>query len=998
MSDGRHSRNPDDPPRPQPPRWAEALLERRLPAEVADAVLGDLHVEHRQRAQRRGRFAADAWYWWQALTMRTGALRRAAQRLAAVRPTPDRNRPRHTLSPRRDPFMTFADVRYALRRLTATPGFTAVAVLSLGLGIGANTAMFSLVNAVLLRELPVEDPGTLVEVYTSEADGFAYSTSSYPDFQDLRAGPEVFEGVVASRSFIARVDIDGAPQVVFGELISWDYFQTLGIEMVLGRSFAEEEDRTPGAHPVVVLGYKTWSQRFGSDPEIVGTSVFVNGRPYTVVGVAPSAFTGSLPAVVTSLYVPMSMTDVVMGTEQLSRRGSRSTFLKARLRPDVSVSEANAALAAFSTALQERYPETNAHRVMTAMAIGDFALHPSVDRLLAPVAVLLLGVVGLVPLIACTNLASFLLARAEDRRREIAVRLALGAGRRRLVGQLLVETTLLAVLGGGFGLIVAEWTLGVLMALRPPIPIPVDIEVGLDGSVLVFTLAVSVLAGLAFGLLPALQATRPDLAPTLKGSGNASASRRRVDLRSAMVVTQVALSFVLLIGAGLFVRSLQKAQAIDPGFDTGPGAIVWPMLDLAGYQSDDEKRSFYTEYREALLAHPSVTGVAIADRLPLGIAVQTANYLLPGVPSETPDGDHDNNITVVNGGQLETHEEEIVSGETDVMALRDEFLQIFYDNGHTEEEKLKIEQLFWEIVGDIEYASIMGSELDATAGVMMDMSFMNLTPEEWEKRRQKALQENAEGDLEEALEDMVQYTYSAGGVVAAAPEISLNSVKDIENKSGIHLERIAIPNEPGRYVYKIAFPHFKGVYEPFMEIRFPPGSKDLSQATYVIEDRYKDPGAGSTGRPLRRAGGAEIPTYEYAAKDISSVLARLQLDKLLTDVVKESGDPGLTKESVNALLKDQDLQRMTEQLLGFQFKDKPLLPPHLRKCKNFLKVLARADGRSFQERVKDMKIALNDAQLAPHLKLIFSRPGSEVMDVQTVIGEAKLKRGGIKIE
>lgn len=567
--------------------------------------------------------------------------------------------------------MTFADLRYAFRRLTATPGFTAVAVLSLGLGIGANTAMFSLVNAVLLRELPVEDPGTLVEVYTSEADGFAYATSSYPDFQDLREGPDVFEGVVASRSFIARVDIDGAPQVVFGELISWDYFQTLGIEMALGRSFAEDEDQTPGAHPVVVLGHKTWSQRFGSDPDIVGTSVFVNGRPYTVVGVAPSAFTGSLPAVVTALYVPMSMTDVVMGTEQLSRRGSRSTFLKARLRPDVSVSEANAALAAFSTSLQERYPETNALRVMTAVAIGDFALHPSVDRVLAPVAVLLLGVVGLVLLIACTNLASFLLARAEDRRREIAVRLALGAGRRRLVGQLLVETTLLAVLGGGFGLIVAEWTLGVLMALRPPIPIPVDIEVGLDGSVLIFTLAISVLAGLAFGLLPALQATKPDLAPTLKGSGHASASRRRVDLRSAMVVTQVALSFVLLIGAGLFVRSLQKAQAIDPGFDTGPGALVWPMLDLAGYQSDDEKRAFYTEYREALLAHPSVTGVAIADRLPLGIAVQTANYLLPGVPSETPDGDHDIDNTVVDVGYFDAMGVEIIAGRAPQPADRD---------------------------------------------------------------------------------------------------------------------------------------------------------------------------------------------------------------------------------------------------------------------------------------------------------------------------------------
>ncbi|MEZ4087058.1 MAG: hypothetical protein R3B71_01800 [Candidatus Gracilibacteria bacterium] len=347
---------------------------------------------------------------------------------------------------------------------------------------------------------------------------------------------------------------------------------------------------------------------------------------------------------------------------------------------------------------------------------------------------------------------------------------------------------------------------------------------------------------------------------------------------------------------------------------------------------------------------------------------------------------------------VEAHEEEILSGKTDVMALRDQFLQIFYDHGHTEEEKLPIEQLFWEIVGDIEYASIMEAELDATAGVMMDMSFMNLTPEEWERRRQKSLKENAEGELEEALEDMTQYNYAASGAILASPETSLNSVKDIENKSGVHLERVAIPNEPGRYVYKIDFPHFKGIYEPFMEIRFPKGSKDLSQATYVIEDRYKDPGSGGVGQPLRRQGDKTIPTYEYSAKDVSTVLARLQLDRLLTDVVKESGDAGLTKESVNALLTDADLQKMTEQLLGFQFKDKPLLPPHLRKCKNFLKVLARADGRSFQERVKDMKIALNDAQLAPHLKKIFSRPGSEIMDVQSVIGEAKILRGGIEID
>ena len=305
---------------------------------------------------------------------------------------------------------------------------------------------------------------------------------------------------------------------------------------------------------------------------------------------------------------------------------------------------------------------------MTAVAAGDVALHPSVDRVLAPVAVLLLGVVGLVLLIACTNLASFLLARAEDRRREIAVRLALGAGRRRLVGQLLVEATLLAALGGALGIVLARWTLSALMAFQPPIPVPIDVQVGLDGTVLLFTVAVSVFAGIAFGLLPALQATKPDVAPTLKGEARGVTARRRLDLKGAMVVTQVALSFVLLIGAGLFVRSLQKAQAIDPGFDTGPGAIVWPMLDLAGYTSPDEKRAFYTQYRESLLAHPAVTGVAIADRLPLGIAVQTGGYLLPGVPSDTPDGDHDIDNAMVDIGYFDAMGVDIVAGRAPVAA------------------------------------------------------------------------------------------------------------------------------------------------------------------------------------------------------------------------------------------------------------------------------------------------------------------------------------------
>ncbi len=648
-----------------PPRAALRLLERRLPDEVVEAICGDLIHEHGVRAGRSGRRRADLWFWGQVLTIRGGTLRRAARRLDHVRPTHERSRPGRV--PIEHPVrsmipMHFSDVRYAFRRLIRAPGFTAVAVLSLGLGIGANTAMFSIVNAVLLRGLPVTDGHELVEVYSSDADGMQYAVSSHPDYLDLRRENDVFENVVGTRTTIARMDVDGAPRVVFGELVSWDYFQTLGVGMALGRSFLEEEDQTPGTHPVVVLGHQTWLRDFGGSSDVLGRSVYLNGRPYTVVGVAPRAFTGTMPVLVAGFYAPLMMTDVIMGSEQLMRRRSRSMFLKARLLPGVTLEQVNASLLAFSKRLEEEFPESNENRYMSAVSSGDIAIHPSVDRILTPVAALLLGVVGVVLLIACANLASFLLARAEDRRKEIAVRLALGAGRKRLVGQLLVETTMLALLGGLLGLAIANWTLGLMTTLQPPLPVPFDFEISLDRTVLAFTALVSLASGLAFGLMPALQATNPDLAPTLKSEGAGSGSRRRLTLRGALVVTQVAFSFVLLIGAGLFVRSLQKAQLIDPGFDTGPGALVWSMPELAGYETPDEIEAFYQEYERALRADPRVTGVALADRLPLGAAVQTGGYLLPGVPSETPDGDHDIDNAHVNAGYFEAMGVEIVSG------------------------------------------------------------------------------------------------------------------------------------------------------------------------------------------------------------------------------------------------------------------------------------------------------------------------------------------------
>ena len=235
------------------------------------------------------------------------------------------------------------DLRYAVRRFLRSPGFSAVAVLSLALGIGANTAMFSLVNAVLIRDLPVRAPEELVEIYTSESDGYAYSTSSYPDFQEMRALDGVFSSVVGTRTFLARVERGDRPEMAFGEMVSWDYFQALGVPMALGRSFLPEEDATPGTYPVTVLGYRTWMNDFGGDPDVVGSTVRLGGTPFTVVGVAPEAFTGTMPVLVTGYYAPLMMTHVLMGSDidQLQHRGSRSMFLKARLRPGVTVEQAD---------------------------------------------------------------------------------------------------------------------------------------------------------------------------------------------------------------------------------------------------------------------------------------------------------------------------------------------------------------------------------------------------------------------------------------------------------------------------------------------------------------------------------------------------------------------------------------------------------------------------------------------------------------------------------
>ena len=634
-----------------PPGWLQSLVSRRLPTDVAEAILGDLLQEHAERVRHgHPRWWANVWFAGQWLGLRKRALRRAAARLDARRPGDARSVSATGSSI--DLTSWLFDVRYAVRRITRAPGFSLIAVLSLALGIGVNTAMFSVINGVLFRPLPLESPHELVEVYTSDEDRAFYATSSIPDLESLRERNTVFSSVVGTRTFVARLDHEGEASVVFGELVSWNYFQTLGVGMTLGRTFLAEEDRTPGTHPVAILGHRTWEQEFGADPTVLGRSAILNNRAYTIVGVAPADFPGSMPSLVTSVYLPMAMTDVMMGGEQLASRGSRSTFLKARLLPGATLERATAELDAIAAALAADYPDTNRNRDFSAVPSTEVALHPAVDRVLTPIAVLLLAVVGLVLTIACANLASFLLARAEARRREIAVRLALGARRRTLIRQLLIETTLLSAVGGAAALLLAGWTVRAALSFQPPLPVPIDFDFPLDRNVLFFTVGVSLLAGLAFGLLPALQATRPDIAPTLKND-HVTSGRKGFGLRGGLVAGQVALSFVLLIGAGLFLRSLEKAQTIDPGFDTGPAAILWPMPEMSGIEDPDEQAVFLEDLRRRLLAEPTITAVGVADRLPLGIAVQTRGYVIPEVPSETPDGDHDIDNARVDPGYYE---------------------------------------------------------------------------------------------------------------------------------------------------------------------------------------------------------------------------------------------------------------------------------------------------------------------------------------------------------
>jgi predicted permease len=508
------------------------------------------------------------------------------------------------------------DLRFGARMLRRAPGFAITAALTLALGIGANTTMFSVLDALLLRPLPgLVRPDALVMIGRTQ-DGQGFDTFAYPDYVDYRAGARSLSGVAASFVTPAHLSTGGASEQVRAELVSGNYFSMLGTRAAAGRLLARDDDGAPGANPVVVLSHGVWQRRFGSDPGVIGTSVRIDGAPYTVIGVTEPGFNGVRTAGVVDVFVPISMTDQLLarGGSLLDQRGAVWLELVARLAPNATAATAEAELGTIAAALRRRYPDTNAGRgVRVATGIG---LDPGERREIRTFMSMLVGVVGLVLLIACANVANLLLARGSARTRELAVRASLGASRSRLVRQLLAEGLLLAMLGGAAGLVVGGWSLRLVRQL----PVFHDsfgaLAPGLDFRVLAFTTGAMMLSGMLFALPPAFSTSRVDLVTALRlGTPGSGDSRSR--LRSSLVVAQLALSLVLLVIAGLFVRTLQAFYRVEPGFETRH--VLVATVD-AGLQAYDEERGrqLFRDLETRVRGLPGVRGAAFAAMVPLG--------------------------------------------------------------------------------------------------------------------------------------------------------------------------------------------------------------------------------------------------------------------------------------------------------------------------------------------------------------------------------------------
>ena len=521
------------------------------------------------------------------------------------------------------------DLRYSTRLLRRSPLFTLTAALSLAIGIGANTAIFSVATALLFRPLPgLAHPDRLVDVGRTR-DGLGFDTMSYPNFRDLAGRATTLSGVYAWRAEPEAMSLAGEHDAerIYGTRVSGSFFDTLGTRPLRGRFFTAAED-TPGRNEVIVITDELWRRRFGSDPSIVGRTITINGYPFVVVGIAPAGFRGTT-ILRPDLWLPL--TTQVLGRqdrEMLTDRRITWLMVGGRLKPGVTVGQANAEIQSIGETLRRDFPVENASKGLRLERVSIF---PGRIQIIGGFIAVLMGIVALVLLVACVNLAGMLLARGAARRREMAVRMAIGADRGRLVRQVLTETALLFAVGCAAGVLLGRWLIALLVALLPQLPVQIGMDIVIDWRVVAFALLASLVSGALSGLAPALQASATNLVPSLK-SDTRDAGPSRLRLRHVFLVAQIAMALLLVIVGGLFVRALQHAGGIDPGFDQTNVDVVSLDFSLAGY-ADTTAIAFAHDLQTRVRALAAVQSVVLAMDLPLdGSRMSRGDVQLPGTP------------------------------------------------------------------------------------------------------------------------------------------------------------------------------------------------------------------------------------------------------------------------------------------------------------------------------------------------------------------------------
>jgi putative ABC transport system permease protein len=521
------------------------------------------------------------------------------------------------------------DLRYAVRVLLKNRGFTAVAVLALALGIGANTAIFSVVNSVLLRPLPYREPHRLIALWENyqQRGGPEREWFSPADFKDFREQAQSLEHVVALLGWGPTLTGQGEPEDLQGAAVAYDTFSMLGVDPAIGRSFTADEDRT-GAERVVVLSHGLWQRRFGSDAAIIGKSLILGGESYTAIGVMPRGFTFPiLPN--TEIWRPLTPAMVALAG---CDRGCLVLRVMARLKSGVTLDAARAESSAIAARMAEQYPETNKGVGSTVVP-----LHEQLVGDVRPAMLVLLGAVALVLLIACANVANLLLARAAARQKEVAIRAALGASRGRLIRQHLTESLVLALVGGAFGLLLAFWMVDLLVSFAPK-GTPRLEEIAIDRGVLAFTFGTAILTGLIFGMAPALLSSRANLAGSLKEGGrDTSAGSRGNRVRSGLVVSEIALALMLLVGAGLLIKSFANLQRVDPGFDPENVLRIDVGLPRTRYPDRNQAAVFFKQLVDRVALLPGVQSAGAVSSLPLSGGGTDSGFAIEGRPQPAPD-------------------------------------------------------------------------------------------------------------------------------------------------------------------------------------------------------------------------------------------------------------------------------------------------------------------------------------------------------------------------